>query len=122
MHAGSRKTPDGRRFAGSFLRYIREHQLGKKDGRLQRRAGVGYKRTAVGVRYAYEMLDLYIGQYCSMMFPHLNQDTFVYPFAEKVVNFTKFYLSALSYLRHLVYRTPSSERFPRDDWLRGAEK
>ncbi|CAK0906440.1 unnamed protein product, partial [Prorocentrum cordatum] len=91
---------------GSFLSYLRVHKLADGDHNrvIERRGRGDDSRVAVGVRYAFEMQDNFIGQFCTMMFPHGAPGTFVPPLDSdpELIPFTKHYLKAVKYLRHLV--------------------
>ena len=56
----------------SFIEYARAYQVvgGKVKFRPQIGGGhnTGKARVAIGVRFAYELLDLYIYHYCAMFF------------------------------------------------------
>ena len=73
---------------------------------LTKRRGRGHdSRVAVGVRYAFEMQDNFIGQFCTMMFPHVDACTFKPPPDSQLICFTEYYLRAVQYLRHLAWTT-----------------
>ncbi|CAK0897525.1 unnamed protein product, partial [Prorocentrum cordatum] len=92
-------------FRGSFLSYIRTYAW--KDAKtVTKRRGRGQDcLVAVGVRYAFEMQDNFIGQFCTMMFPHRDSATFLPPSETEVIAFTAYCLRALQYLRHLAWTT-----------------
>ena len=84
----------------SFIEYARAYHVvgGKVKSRPQIGGGhnTGKARVAIGVRFAYEMLDLYIYHYCAMFFPHYHRDAFVG--TELTLKFTMSFLGCMQYL------------------------
>ena len=69
------------------------------DDVLKKRSGSG-KTVAIGLRISFELLDLYVGQFCSVFYPHCFANTFVLEEAE-ILQYTKFFVAAMRYLEGL---------------------
>ena len=71
----------------------------KKEGeRLRRRSD---KCTlAIGVRFVYELMDLFIGQYAGMFLPHYEQGCFESQ-GEDIMEYTSFFVGTMTYLQEL---------------------
>ena len=95
---------------GSFLSYCRTHVVGK-DGNVRQRSIVGYAKKretlAVGVRFQFELLDLYHGQWASVFLPHGSRQAFY--IEHPLIQFSRFYAGVITYLMSLDYR-PDSDR------------
>ena len=92
-----------------FIEYARIAQLSedKKKG-TARNFAAGPRRgctVAVGIRYKYELLDLYLGQFSASQFPHRKSSVFVSPNVADGwrLDYTKEYLGTCQYLRNLKY-------------------
>ena len=82
----------------SFITYARTHYLA--DGAARKRQKTNGKTAAIGVRFAFELLDNYIGQYCAMFFPHCLVNTF-YVESDEISGYARFYYGAMHYLKGL---------------------
>ena len=58
----------------SFITYARLHYM--KGGVATQRDVPANKLYAVGVRFVFELLDNYIGQFCTTFLPHTHEDIF----------------------------------------------
>ena len=76
------------RSGGSFLCYCRCHYV-DKDGVHLRTHGRGHasgKGTmAVGVKFHYELLDLYHGEFATMFFPHATREALFFFFISTTI-------------------------------------
>ena len=88
----------GRRQSLSFLSYARRHRL-VKDGVAIRKPRPG-QMVGVGVRFAFELLDVSVGQYAVMFFPHSSTSQLL-PADEVPMEYTRCFIGALSYLSAL---------------------
>ena len=98
------------RSGSSFLTYCRTHIIGK-GGVRTREKGLGHaagKQTmAVGVRFHYELLDIFHGEWASVFFPHASRMAF---YAMKpLIEFSRFYAGVILYLMSLDY-APDTDR------------
>ena len=57
---------------------------------------------AVGARFCFELLDPYIGQFCVMFFPRTSATEFIMQ-GEWVMEYTQFFVGALTYLQSLTW-------------------
>ena len=89
----------------SFLEWLRVYHLGdggkvvKRNFRRGARAG---RSVAVGIRYKYELTDLFIGQFMTSQFPHRDAAVFVVE-GDEELKYTEHYLGGLNYLTSLRY-------------------
>ena len=100
------------RSGGCFLDYARTHLIGK-DGKVKQRLfgqghAAGKETMAVGVKFHYEMLDIYHGEYGCVFLPHASRSA-LYP--EKApCEYTRFYCGVLEYLMSLTYSAGTDDR------------
>ena len=85
------------RSGGSLLDYCRRHYIGKQGVR-PREQGMGHatgKDTmAVGVRFHYELLDIYCGQWASVFLPHATRMAF---YAEApLIEYSRFFAGVVT--------------------------
>ena len=93
----------------SFLQWSRDWTI--RDGKKTRRAKQFGKKTAIGVRFCFELQDNYICQFCTMFFPHNKPTEFLLEGAA-VMDYTKYFVGAMRYLRSLTwFYEPESARF-----------
>ena len=96
------------RTGGSFLGYCRTHTIGKR-GVTARTHGLGHaagKDTmAVGVRFHFELLDLYHGEWASVFLPHGSRMAFYEP--KPRIEYTRFFSGLMAYFLGLCYRPDS---------------
>ena len=81
----------------NLLQWARTWRL--YDDVLKKRSDTG-KTVAIGLRFSFELLDLYVGQFCSVFYPHCFSNTFVLAEAE-ILQYTKFFVAAMRYLQGL---------------------
>ena len=80
----------------SFLDWLRRYR--KEPDRLRRRQD---KCTlALGVRFVYELMDLFIGQYAGMFLPHYEQGCFEAT-GDDIMEYTSFFVGTMTYLQEL---------------------
>ena len=79
-----------------FLEWCRKWKLDGEKMILRNQA----KTTAIGVRFCFELLDIYICQYCVMFFPHCKLNSFLSA-EELVLDYTKYFLGAVRFLEGL---------------------
>ena len=61
----------------NFAEYARKWQWNEKEKTAKRRLHTEKKPiTAIGIRFSYEMLDNYIGEFATMFWPHSDMKTF----------------------------------------------
>jgi len=84
----------------NFMQYARLWSW--EGGAVKRRKLPEGKLYAIGVRFVFELLDNYIGQYCSTFFPHTHEEVFYYD-NEDVIAYTRYYYGAMQYLKALRY-------------------
>ena len=100
---------DGRG-GGSLLNYCRTHIIGKA-GVTTRTKGSGHaagKDTmAVGVRFHYELLDLYHGEWATVFLPHASRMAFYEQ--NPRIEYSRFYAGLMTYLLGLTYRPDSDQ-------------
>ena len=82
----------------SFMEWCRKHTL-RQDGPRLRSTG---RTLAIGVRFAFELLDLFIGQYAAVCLPHCEQGCFEAKGAE-VMEYTAFFVGVMNYLEQLTW-------------------
>ena len=58
----------------NFLSFARQHSMDR--GVAKKRNTPAGKLYAVGVRFVFELLDNYIGQYCTTFLPHTHEEIF----------------------------------------------
>ena len=92
------ETDGVRRLSRSFLVYARHFRL-QQDAAVPRRPRAG-QMVGVGVRFAFELLDVAIGQYGVMFLPHTSPDQLC-PREEVPMEYTKCFIGALQYLSSL---------------------
>ena len=76
----------------SFLAYAR----GKSKGR-------GGRCRAIGIRFAYEMQDRYIGQYATVFYPHCRADSFIDASGRLPIDYTRHFVGVMCFLEQLRY-------------------
>ena len=95
------------RSGGHFLDYCRKHSFenGEVHERLSGRGHAAGKTIAVGVKFQWELLDLYNGHFATMFFPHATRYAFYA--AAPLIEHTRFYAGVMCYLMSLDYRPGS---------------
>ena len=78
----------------SFMSWLRRYSTGPKGVRAR---PSGYT-LAIGVRFAFEMLDVFVGQYAAIFLPHYEQGCFEAA-GEDIMQYTAFFVGVLRYLR-----------------------
>jgi len=92
------ETDGVQRLSCSFLVYARRFRL-QEDAAVPRRPRAG-QMVGVGVRFAFELLDVAIGQYAVMFLPHTSPDDLC-PREEVPMEYTRCFIGALQYLSTL---------------------
>ena len=92
----------------SFLEYARIHQLDEKKAvkaRNFRRGPRAGSTIAVGIRYKYELTDLYLGQFNASQFPHKKASVFVPATSgpQDTLAYTLYWVGTARYLQNLKY-------------------
>ena len=80
----------------SFLDWLRKYK--KEPDRLRRRQD--RCTLAIGVRFVYELMDLFIGQYAGMFLPHYEQGCFEST-GDDIMEYTSFFVGTMTYLQEL---------------------
>ena len=82
----------------NFLSYARSYYF--KDGVAKKRVKTEDKTVAIGARFCFELLDNFIGQFCTLFFPHCSADAF-HVQSDEIVGHTRCYYAAMAYLKNL---------------------
>ena len=82
----------------SFISWSRRYCLGAEGPRLR----VSNRTLAIGVRFAFELFDLFIGQYAAVFLPHYQQGCFEARGSE-VMEYTSFFVGVINYLEELTW-------------------
>ena len=64
--------------------------------------------VAIGVRFCFELLDNYVGQFCAMFLPHCYADAFFVE-SENIIGYTRFYHGAMRYFQSLRWETNTED-------------
>ena len=92
----------------SFADYARKWQWNEKDRTAKRRQHTEKKPiTAIGIRFSYEMLDNFIGEFATMFWPHSDIKTFTMTASPELMQYTKFYRSTMEFLTTLRWESES---------------
>eukprot|EP00969_Alexandrium_andersonii_P366031 15467532-Alexandrium_andersonii.AAC.1 len=81
----------------SFQQWLREHTVTwSGDGYAVRERGFDAKkpRVCVVVRFAFELYDVFLGQFCLAQFPHRSATVLLPVQGEEVLDFTRHFLGA----------------------------
>jgi hypothetical protein len=79
-----------------------------KDNKVSTRAISADGRTvAIGLRFSFELLDIFVGQFCSVFYPHCFFDEFVLR-EDEILQYTKHFVAAIRYLESLRFTVADS--------------
>ena len=81
-----------------FLDWCRKWKLDGEKITLRNQA----ETTAIGVRFSFELLDIYICQFCVMFFPRCKLNSFMSA-DELVLEYTKYSFGAVRFLEGLTW-------------------
>ena len=86
----------------SFADYARQWVWSEPKKQARRRRHTDQKPiTAIGIRFSFEMLDNYIGEFATTFFPHSDIKTFTMTQSPQLMEYTQFYRSTMEYLCRL---------------------
>ena len=86
----------------NFLDYCRLYRLTDKDAVEHRNAR--NKTLSIGVRFSFELLDIFIGQFATVFFPHGRRTAFLdKPNGMDVLQYTGHFIGVQEFLFSLVY-------------------
>ena len=90
-----------------FLGYCRGHYWDTITGSVKPRSDpdIAY---AVGVRFAFELQDNFLGQFATTFFPHASTKRFLSSSAVEVMEYTRYYRATMEYLLDLQWRTATT--------------
>ena len=92
----------------NFADYARKWQWNEKEKTAKRRLHTEKKPiTAIGIRFSYEMLDNYIGEFATMFWPHSDIKTFTMAASPELMQYTNFYRSSMEFLTSLRWESPT---------------
>ena len=104
----------------NFLEYSRLYRL--QDGGAVVKRGHRTKNLCIGVRFAFELMDVFIGQFASVFFPHGRRTSFLRkPDGMEILEYTGHFIGVQEFLYGLLYSSEARDYVTSDGMFLAAK-